>query len=285
MNLVSSDIVGNSADQHGGLYLNSCQPALVDHCLIAGNTSQERGSGIGVAGCSPVISNCTIVGNGGAGSAAQLYFEFTTAPVLQYDIIAFSTDGPAAASSAPETFTPEIGCCNVYGNAAGDWVGVLAGFGAVGNNISLEPSFCDPGAGDYHLAASSHCAAANNACGDDGGTYLGAFDVGCNSVTSVPELQELPRTFAVLGNFPNPFNPQTVISFELPADGPVTVAIYDMTGRLVRQLVGRESYPAGSHQVSWDGRDDGGQVQSSGLYLYRVTAEGTTLGGKMAMIR
>ena len=64
-----TEVVGNSANQHGGIYLNGCNPSWLDHCLVADNVVTARGSGIGIFNCSPTIRSCTIAGNGGAGAS------------------------------------------------------------------------------------------------------------------------------------------------------------------------------------------------------------------------
>ncbi len=70
---------------------------------------------------------------------------------------------------------------------------------------------------------------------------------------------------------PNPFNPQLTVAFALPAPSPVTVAIYDAAGRLVRTFdLGQR--PAGPGQVVWNGRDTSGQACASGVYALRLTA-------------
>ena len=78
------------------------------------------------------------------------------------------------------------------------------------------------------------------------------------------------KGFGLGFSYPNPFNPQTWIPLEVPASGqPVQLTVYNVLGQPVRQLVeGRLS--AGSHVVSWDGRDEGGQVVSPGVYLVRL---------------
>jgi hypothetical protein len=78
---------------------------------------------------------------------------------------------------------------------------------------------------------------------------------------------DLPGLELMLGrNHPNPFNPQTVIPYDIPASSRVRVAIYDPSGRLVRVLVDEEQ-KAGMHEVSWNGRDDAGRTASSGVYF------------------
>jgi len=78
----------------------------------------------------------------------------------------------------------------------------------------------------------------------------------------------------LLANVPNPFNPSTEVRFELPAAADVTVAVYDLSGRLVRTLLSAESREAGVHGVRWDGRDAAGRAQASGTYFVRLSAGG-----------
>jgi hypothetical protein len=74
-------------------------------------------------------------------------------------------------------------------------------------------------------------------------------------------------------NYPNPFNPSTMISFALPEAGKVTLAIYSVTGQIVRELANGDM-PAGRHAFSWNGRDQSGHGVAAGLYLYRLVVHG-----------
>ena len=88
----------------------------------------------------------------------------------------------------------------------------------------------------------------------------------------------------MLGNVPNPFNPRTVIAFELGRTGPVRLNIFDLRGRLVRSLVDGEMV-AGIHQVIWDGMDGAGKPASSGIYFSKLMADGDTQVNKMTLVR
>ena len=88
----------------------------------------------------------------------------------------------------------------------------------------------------------------------------------------------LPSGLALSGNYPNPFSPVTSIGFALPAHSMVRLAVYDVLGREVEVLVS-ESMSAGHHRVSWDAR-----AAPSGLYVYRLTANGRVLTGKMTRL-
>ncbi len=85
-------------------------------------------------------------------------------------------------------------------------------------------------------------------------------------------------------NEPNPFNPSTVIAFDLAVGGEVTLSIYDVTGRRVRHLLNR-SLPAGSHKVAWDGTDGKGRQAAGGVYLYRIEAGQFTQTRRMVLLK
>jgi hypothetical protein len=85
-------------------------------------------------------------------------------------------------------------------------------------------------------------------------------------------------------NRPNPFNPATTVAFSLARRGPVNLGVYDSAGNLVATLK-QEVLAAGSHEVSWDGRDASGQPVPSGLYFYRLVTEEGTLSRKAVLLK
>jgi len=89
--------------------------------------------------------------------------------------------------------------------------------------------------------------------------------------TVVGVLEDLiPQSLQYLNACPNPFNPTTTISYELPESAVVNLSVYDVSGRLVRVLVGSESLSAGPHEVVWNGQEDGGRQVATGVYFYRL---------------
>jgi len=76
----------------------------------------------------------------------------------------------------------------------------------------------------------------------------------------------MPRGYALLPNYPNPFNASTNIGFQLPSSGHVSLIIYDVLGRMARRLVNRHQ-EAGNYIARWDGRNDQGRVMKSGVYF------------------
>jgi len=89
----------------------------------------------------------------------------------------------------------------------------------------------------------------------------------------------LPTSFALGKNYPNPFNPTTVIPFDLAAAGQVNIAVYDITGRLVKQLVS-ETMRAGRHTVTFNATGI-----PSGVYMVRMSAGGQVFSGKVALVK
>jgi hypothetical protein len=105
-------------------------------------------------------------------------------------------------------------------------------------------------------------------------------------VTRVTEnFRDVPEAFALLPATPNPFNPRTDLRFDLPEPARISLKIYDATGKLVRSLAEDEQRTAGRHVLTWDGRNDVGRTQASGVYLFRLEAEGRNATGKMVLLK
>ena len=95
---------------------------------------------------------------------------------------------------------------------------------------------------------------------------------------------DTPISFAINQNTPNPFASATNIRFAIPEAKPVTLKIYNVEGRLVRDLVDR-TMPAGRHEVTWDGRDATGSRVTSGVYFYRFAAGSFEAEKKMVVLQ
>jgi hypothetical protein len=102
--------------------------------------------------------------------------------------------------------------------------------------------------------------------------------------TEITAVDPLPTEFKLGNNYPNPFNPQTTISFDLPSEQKVRLSIYDISGRLIKTLVS-ESMEAGSHDVVWAGRDENGRGVSSGVYYYRIDTGIFSQTRKMTLLK
>jgi hypothetical protein len=114
----------------------------------------------------------------------------------------------------------------------------------------------------------------------------------------------IPKALSLGQNYPNPFNPSTTISFEISgiaatripdnawagthdadrSKQSVSLVVYDVRGRHIRALVDSKLEP-GSHRVHWDGRDNSGEIVTSGIYFYALRAGDGTLTRKMTILK
>ena len=85
-------------------------------------------------------------------------------------------------------------------------------------------------------------------------------------------------------NFPNPFNPETEIRFQLPNASRVGIKIFNVLGQNIRTLVDAR-YQAGYHSVRWDGTDRNGKLAASGIYFYQLQAGTFSQLKKMILLR
>ena len=96
--------------------------------------------------------------------------------------------------------------------------------------------------------------------------------------------EQIPTMFVLKPNYPNPFNPETTISFSLPVNSEVNVAVYNMNGRKIKSLMtGFNS--AGWYNLNWDGLDDYGDPVASGVYLLKLKAGTFVSSQKMTLMR
>jgi len=102
--------------------------------------------------------------------------------------------------------------------------------------------------------------------------------------TGLKERDNLPKAFQLFQNYPNPFNPQTKIDFYLRASGKISLVVYDISGRSVRELV-NEFSSAGPHSIVWDGRDFNGRAVGSGMYFYQLISSDWRETKKMILVK
>jgi flagellar hook assembly protein FlgD len=94
----------------------------------------------------------------------------------------------------------------------------------------------------------------------------------------------VPSQVVLHQNSPNPFNPETMIRFELPRAMRVTVTVFDVNGRLVKQLLD-EQRGAGSSTVEWNGTDAQGRTVATGVYFCVLDAGGARYQHKMVLLK
>jgi hypothetical protein len=94
----------------------------------------------------------------------------------------------------------------------------------------------------------------------------------------------LPGKVRLLGNIPNPFNPVTEIKLEILEETPVRLEVYDITGRRIK-ILADDVFQRGVHAVRWDGKDYAGEEVGSGVYFYKIIADGRSAAKKMLKLR
>lgn len=103
-------------------------------------------------------------------------------------------------------------------------------------------------------------------------------------VTDIEESGIVPGEYSISQNYPNPFNPSTKIRYSIPVRSKVTIDVFDITGRKIKNLVNNEK-GAGTHIVSWNGRNEAGLGVSTGIYFLKINAGFYTNTIKMMMLK
>jgi predicted outer membrane repeat protein len=171
--------VENEGEYGAACYLDGSPMTTLDDCLFYGNyAAGTYGSG-GALYCDEqadvVLTNCTFSDNGADWGGGTVFCEDGD-PTFNNCIIAFSTSSQAI-DCFVGTEVVTLNCCNVYGNAGGDWVGCIADQESINGNVSGDPLFCDRPATDFTIDAQSPCAPDNSGgCG-----LIGLLDVACDS--------------------------------------------------------------------------------------------------------
>ncbi len=144
-----------------------------------------------------------------------------------------------------------------------------------------DPGFVDEASADYHLTDNSVCLDKGDpSFGSDfpgGRIDLGAYEH--EFATGVLWPGQIPQQMRLFPNFPNPFNPETVISYQLSGISNVELAVYNMLGQKVKDLV-QENQPSGKYSVKFDGSG-----LSSGVYFAVLSANGRQYSQRLVLIK
>lgn len=95
---------------------------------------------------------------------------------------------------------------------------------------------------------------------------------------------QTPFTNSLIGNYPNPFNPESTISYSIAQPAYVTIEVFNLKGQKITTLV-KEALQAGNHSVVWNGTDANGKDVTSGVYLYKMDTEGFSSTRKMILMK
>ncbi|MCF7921859.1 MAG: DUF4957 domain-containing protein, partial [Candidatus Marinimicrobia bacterium] len=147
--------------------------------------------------------------------------------------------------------------------------------------VQEDPLLTDPENGDFSYPENSPAyltvAGERVAIGDDRWWFL--LPVGVDNAK-----EQIPTTYLLAENYPNPFNPTTLIDFQLPEAGNVSLVVHDVLGREVNRLVNGEMQP-GYYQTSWNGLTSSGTSVSGGVYFYTIRSGSFVQTKKMLYLK
>lgn len=294
-NAIVSGIYTGRNEGGGGILCSGTSNGTFINFLIE-NVQGDNPKSIYCEYSSPVFINATIshaVNDGPISKSTGIYSDYSSHPVLDNSIISGHDYGVKCTRGTISVSHSDIWNCKLgLFLGVSDSLGVPIQVNANGDscdaffNISRDPKFIN----GYHLSSESPCI--------DVASFKGApeFDIEGTPRHNPPDMgayeffrssgvnEAAPEQFAILANYPNPFNPSTVISFSTPTSGKVILVVYDIIGSKVRTLLS-ERMNAGTHSVVWDGRDDSGVRVSSGVYLARLESGKAVSTRKMLLMK
>lgn len=158
---------------HGGAIRCVSTSPTIRNCMMSNNFASVSGGAVRCKGASPLFVNCTIVRNS-ALVGGGFFLIAGSSPHLEYCIIAYSNQGGAIYSSEV-TSLPTLNCCDLFGNAGGDWEGRISDQATINGNLCLDPMFCDID-GDFRVQSESPCAVTDSICTQP----KGIVEIGCD---------------------------------------------------------------------------------------------------------
>jgi len=265
--IIGNTINANSASSGGGIWCSSA-PDTFQYNEISQNSASQYGGGIYMSSTSYAINKCTITDNS-ASAGGGIYCTISS-PIL-VDLILWG--------NSPEQICQTSGS-NVqvtFSDIQGIWPGSTI--------IHDDPFFMNPARNDYHLQEDSPCIDTgdpNPIYNDPDGSRA---DMGCypydSTYTTVKWIspREIAEEFALYQNCPNPFNASTMIRYDVPMTGKVSLTIFNLLGQEVATLLDQRQL-AGTHTIQWDAAK-----WPSGVYLCRMEAAGFVQTRKLVLVK
>lgn len=280
LSLTGCTFSGNEAYIDGGAIYHTGElgNVYIEYCLFDRNITSSGGGAVYFYNQEySYLANCTFYLNESPNGGAIWYWLNCSAEIEN----CIFWDNRATTAGSQIGINNNCGlwvnCCDVNYGQSGVYVGTGSVLNWGPNNIDADPLFCDAAGRDFTIYNTSPCAPENSGgCG-----LIGALPVGCTA-TDVAEAP--PATNRLHQSYPNPFNPTTKIVFDMKAKGPVSLKIFDVSGRLTRTLV-NGTLDAGRHEIIWDGKDESGKKLASGAYFCRMTAGTFAESQKLVLIR
>lgn len=296
--VLSGFTITNGSSSYGaGIYCNAANPTL-KNLIVTENTCTTGGGGVSCYNASPTIKNATLINNHTDGQGGAIYCYGNSNPLIENVTISDNTanvgGGIRSQSSAPSLIncimwnnSPEeiyihsdsitVSYSDIEGGEAGIVINNNGTVNWLDGNIDEDPLFVDAGNGDYNLTEGSPCIDAGDPSSplDPDGTTadMGAWFY--NQVSAIEE-NEIQNVKFNLSNYPNPFNPLTTIKFDIKENEIGVLKIFNIKG----QLIESHQFEAGEHNFQWDASS-----MSSGVYLYQLQTENTTVNKKMLLLK
>ncbi len=287
----------------GGMINSTVQQSYIfRNCLFSEINCNERGLFMAANAYPEMnISNCTFAGHTGNGEALMVNGNVTISNCIFYNERSVEIAiNPMDGIGIPTTLTLNN---NLIRNGYSDiWQGMGSTIHYNDTNITGNPLFHGGSANSpfYSLSANSPCIDAGTAettglsllpydLAGNMRIWSDVIDMGCyeygappvgNDDPVAPQLTE--SIYAT--NYPNPFNPETTISFFLPEAGVTELCIYNLKGQMIRRMI-NAPLSVGTHRLVWDGKDERNTPVASGMYLYRLQSGKHKFSGKMVLAK
>ncbi|MCK4412016.1 MAG: right-handed parallel beta-helix repeat-containing protein [Candidatus Eisenbacteria sp.] len=273
------EFTGNTVLNGGGGAIHAIESHPVLYLTLLISNIAPFGAGLVSQDSDPVVTNCTFYENH-ASSGAGIWISGGLAEI-ENTIIAASTFGDAVHCDAG--YVANLGCCDLFDNAGGDWVGCIDWQLGLFGNISADPLLCDPAGNDYHVMGESPCtpySEPNKEC-----DLIGARGTGCDPMR-VPGSEERYAKRAIRLAAPSLMDGKADVVFEIDHDRvqECRLGVYDLSGRLVRTLTEGLREP-GVHAAFWDCRDALGHRVSPGIYFLRLRVANEQVTRRLVVVR
>jgi len=250
------------------------------------------------------FNNCTFINNTSSNSTIKSYADITMNNTIMRNNTNYEIFMVDYVYVSGETYELDVDYSNIHNGENGIYNqnGVNTINWGVGN-IDEDPLFLLSGDHPYQLSELSPCIDTGTLDiaglflpswdllhnqrvwdGDDNGVAI--IDMGCYEYGADPVGvfdDPIPIVDYQLYNYPNPFNPETNIVFNLPEDVKVQLDIYNIKGQKVNTLI-NSNLDQGNHSVIWNGEDENNQPVSSGVYLYKLNVNGKTIANKKCIL-
>ena len=324
VNVNGCEFAENNTTTKGTIDITTSDMVTLSKNWIHNNTSTTGFSGIICTNSTPIIINNVIVNNtGNLGILAfknqsnvtfhnnTIAKNFVTSATSGANIFVFNSD---VVSVNNILYNSGVEIHLLSGSFESSYSDIAGGYDGEGN-INADPMFSNPTAtpgstgdatnAEWFLLAGSPCidtadptniyndpedptnpgAALFPAMGTTAGD-MGAFGAATPGdwVANDDPSTNAPVNSISVKNYPNPFNPQTTISFTLKNNANVSVDIYNIKGQIVKNLINKQM-KSGTHNIIWNGKDKNNKIQASGIYFVKVNLGNKISIHKMAMLK